>query len=101
MGGVQSWQYVPCCGASPIACRRHCTRALLVGQRVKRQVIFPLVIGTARGRTAFYPLLSNRLVPVENLAPSHEHHPGKLADVVENHIVVLDAVWHASDVRMR
>ena len=57
--------------------------------------------GTARGLVALPRLLGNGIIPVENLAPSHEHYPGKLADIVENHVVILDAVRHASDVGMR
>ena len=46
------------------------------------------------------PMLSTGVVPVENLAPSHEYHAGKLADVVKDHVVILDTVRYASDIRM-
>src|SRR5206468_1535743 len=56
---------------------------------------------TARYCLAWPPLFGDSSVPVQDLASGHEHHPGKLADVVKNHIVVLDTMRHASDVGVR
>src|SRR5215471_6321483 len=43
---------------------------------------------------------TSTVVPVEDLAPRHEYHAGKLADVVEDHVIVLDTVGYASNVGM-